>query len=44
MKKIISYMKSLEWAYLIIFLLFVYLQVALSLKIPECMTATTDQL
>lgn len=37
-------MKSLEWAYLIIFLLFVYLQVALSLKIPECMTAITDQL
>ncbi len=37
-------MRSLEWAYLLIFLVFAYLQVTLSLKIPECMTTITDNL
>lgn len=42
MKKLISYMKGLEWLYFVIFLVLVYLQVFLSLKIPEYMTSITD--
>ena len=42
MKKIISYMKGLEWLYFFIFLALVYLQVYLSLKIPEFMEDITN--
>lgn len=42
MKKIISYMKGLEWIYFLVFLVLVYVQVFLSLKIPEYMTSITD--
>lgn len=42
MKKLISYMKGLEWLYFGVFLVLVYLQVILSLKIPEYMTDITD--
>jgi ATP-binding cassette subfamily B protein len=42
MKKIISYMKGLEWLYFVIFLVLAYAQVFLSLKIPEYMSNITD--
>ena len=42
MKKIISYMKGLEWLYFGIFIILMILQVILSLQIPEYMTAITD--
>ncbi|MBR1743012.1 MAG: ABC transporter ATP-binding protein [Lachnospiraceae bacterium] len=42
MKKIVSYMKGLEWLYFMIFLILVYVQVFLSLKVPEYMTSITD--
>ena len=42
MKKIISYMKGLEWLYTGIFFILVCLQVMLSLKIPESMSRITD--
>ena len=35
-------MKGLEWLYFLIFLIFVYVQVFLSLKVPEYMTSITD--
>ncbi len=42
MKKIISYMRGLEWLYFVVFILLVYVQVLLSLKIPEYMQNITD--
>lgn len=42
MKKLISYMNGLEWLYFGIFLILVYWQVFLSLKIPEYMTNITN--
>ncbi|MCR4749976.1 MAG: ABC transporter ATP-binding protein/permease [Lachnospiraceae bacterium] len=42
MKNVLSYVKGLEWLYLGIFLVLVYVQVFLSLKVPEYMTSITD--